>query len=765
MSLPSKILAAAPVRYYRLQDALGSTSVLDSSTNASNGTVVGSLTFGATGVLAGSKCCQFGGSGHITLPSPLGIDDADPRTIHFLVYRRQTTREIVFAHGNGNSGGSDWRKNFYVYMNIVAPGDLYLAFNGCDRFTAGGVIPQNEWCQVTVSYAGGNIDGTSVKIRINGTLVGTSYGGVDNGVARTLDNNAKIGEAAEDPSNPRLLRSDLQELAIFNREITQLESDDFYAEFLNGLSTIAAGSLRVFNRTTTGVTFNYDSIVGGSTPYSNQLQRSTTSGSGFSNVGSAQVGNSVQFTDSGLTPLSTYYYRVVTTDSSSASATSAEYPIYIGTASQNAHLLANPAASFHYGIYAGFGIYTPTGNEDPDVFQPGATLDIDQWLDSAQAMGCKSAMFTTMHHDGFCLYPSLVQPHGIAAGSWYQADPANRDLVKLFTDKTRARGMRVELYFSIRDKRYETDNPSRTWTTYTNKILAQLTELLGGAYGSIQTILFDGWGWDVGHGNVPISTVFNHCKTLQPGIVCIENDHAHTLATSDICEYEKPIDVVGGNPYGVPANNALPAEFWTPIRWTPDGNGVFWTDTPDASITMTGAQLADYTNVLGGRNAVFRINPTPGAAGVVPADQVTQMRLAGGLTTPPPVQRMRVVRTSSTSATLQWQNDAVRLGDRYYIYRSTSETTGFTKIAERFVYENAHLGFVDSGLTPGTTYYYRIALRDVADNISEHAVNAPYYPAVSKVQAGENYGPTGTEFTGSLAGGSNGGGNIIAGLI
>lgn len=70
---------------------------------------------------------------------------------------------------------------------------------------------------------------------------------------------------------------------------------------------------------------------GGASPYTYQWQRSTTSGSGFANLGGA---TSLSHTDSTASPGTLYYYRVVVTDDVAATANSNEVSaqIYSGGA-------------------------------------------------------------------------------------------------------------------------------------------------------------------------------------------------------------------------------------------------------------------------------------------------------------------------------------------------------------------------------------------------------------------------------------------------
>lgn len=83
-------------------------------------------------------------------------------------------------------------------------------------------------------------------------------------------------------------------------------------------ASLAAGTASVSATGLTTSTVTSSAATGGTSPYTYQWQRSTTSGSGFSNVASA---TSLTLNDTGLTRGTTYYYRLNQTDSAGSPAT------------------------------------------------------------------------------------------------------------------------------------------------------------------------------------------------------------------------------------------------------------------------------------------------------------------------------------------------------------------------------------------------------------------------------------------------------------
>ena len=69
----------------------------------------------------------------------------------------------------------------------------------------------------------------------------------------------------------------------------------------------------------------------------------------------------------------------------------------------------------------------------------------DQWLAAAAQAGFQYAVLTTMHHDGYTLWPSRHAEFGV------QSHLNGRDLVKPFVDACRRHGLKVGLYYSPPD--------------------------------------------------------------------------------------------------------------------------------------------------------------------------------------------------------------------------------------------------------------------------------------------------------------------------
>ena len=134
----------------------------------------------------------------------------------------------------------------------------------------------------------------------------------------------------------------------------------------------------------------------------------------------------------------------------------------------------------------------------PARFNP-SRFDPNAWIDLARTAGQQYMVFTTKHHDGFCMFDSAYTDYKITK------TPYGKDIVGQLATACQARDMRLGFYYSPPDMHHPDfrdtskpvsatwhGNPERPeWPGYLEYMQLQLTELLT-RYGPVALIWFDG---------------------------------------------------------------------------------------------------------------------------------------------------------------------------------------------------------------------------------------------------------------------------------
>ncbi|MCH6259004.1 alpha-L-fucosidase [Puniceicoccaceae bacterium K14] len=134
-------------------------------------------------------------------------------------------------------------------------------------------------------------------------------------------------------------------------------------------------------------------------------------------------------------------------------------------------------------------------NDLPQTFNP-TRYNPDEWMALAKLAGVKYMVFTTKHHNGFCMWDTQTTDFNI------MNTPYGKDIVAQYVDACRRHGIKVGLYFSPEDFKFQHDfgitvrrrggsgEEEKELHAYNAK---QLDELFGN-YGEIDVIFFDGRG-------------------------------------------------------------------------------------------------------------------------------------------------------------------------------------------------------------------------------------------------------------------------------
>lgn len=200
---------------------------------------------------------------------------------------------------------------------------------------------------------------------------------------------------------------------------------------------------------------------------------------------------------------------------------------------------------------------------NPDLYNPR------EWARAARLAGMKYFVVTTKHHEGFCLWDSMLTEYKATR------TPYGKDLIKPLVEAMRAEGLHVGFYHSLLDwhhpdytidrfhpmrddKAFVEKAGARDIDKYADYLFAQVKELLT-EFGRIDTLFLDysfpGPGGK-GRNEWKSERLLKMIRELQPGIIV--NDRLDLL------------DVPAGWDYRTP-------EQFMPREWvTHDGEPVPW---------------------------------------------------------------------------------------------------------------------------------------------------------------------------------------------
>ena len=209
---------------------------------------------------------------------------------------------------------------------------------------------------------------------------------------------------------------------------------------------------------------------------------------------------------------------------------------------------------FHWGIYSVPGIVESwsicsedwiTRNMDnyeayknwywglKDKFNP-TKFNPEQWADVMEDAGMKYMIFTTKHHDGFCMFDSKYSDFSIAKGPF--KDNPRKDVARYVFDAFRNKGFMMGCYFSKPDWHcqwfwnpyyatpnrrinYKKEQHPDWWKNYQDFTENQLNELMTN-YGHFDILWLDG-GWITGE-EIRLDNVLQKARKRYPGLISVD---------------------------------------------------------------------------------------------------------------------------------------------------------------------------------------------------------------------------------------------------
>jgi alpha-L-fucosidase len=162
-------------------------------------------------------------------------------------------------------------------------------------------------------------------------------------------------------------------------------------------------------------------------------------------------------------------------------------------------------------------------------------FDAERWAAIAEAAGARYVVYTTKHHDGFCMWDTRTTDYRITHPDCpFHADP-RADTVREVFAAFRRRQMGIGCYFSKpdwhcpwywapgfpvhdRNVNYDTNRHPELWTSFVAFVHCQIEELMR-EYGPVDILWLDGGQVRPPHQDIRMGEIAAMARRLQPGLI------------------------------------------------------------------------------------------------------------------------------------------------------------------------------------------------------------------------------------------------------
>jgi len=173
------------------------------------------------------------------------------------------------------------------------------------------------------------------------------------------------------------------------------------------------------------------------------------------------------------------------------------------------------------------------------TFNP-TNFNAAQWASLAKNAGMKYLVFTTMHHDGFCMFDSHFTDYKITGPDCPYRTNASADVTKELFNAFRKEGFMIGAYYSkpswhhedfwikgkpapTRNANYSVTNEPARWERFVKYTQNQMDQLLSD-YGRVDILWLDG-GWvnpDNESQSIRMEEIAANGRKKQPGLIVVD---------------------------------------------------------------------------------------------------------------------------------------------------------------------------------------------------------------------------------------------------
>ncbi|MDY6230598.1 MAG: alpha-L-fucosidase [Prevotella sp.] len=243
-----------------------------------------------------------------------------------------------------------------------------------------------------------------------------------------------------------------------------------------------------------------------------------------------------------------------------------------------------------------------------DKFNP-TKFDPAQWADVMAQAGMKYMIFTTKHHDGFCMFDSRYTDYTIAQHAF--KDNPKRDVLRHVLDAFREKGFMTGTYFSKpdwhsqyywwdvypkkgRNVNYPIKKHAWRWEQFKQYTYNQMEEILS-RYGKVDILWMDGgWVCKQNGQDIDMPHIAQMARRQQPGLIMVDR-----TIHGEYENYQTPERTIPETQLNYPWESCIPlSDDW---GWVPRPR---W-KTPEKIINTLIEIVAK------GGNLVLGVGPTP----------------------------------------------------------------------------------------------------------------------------------------------------------
>lgn len=216
MSYDSTILAESNLTaYYKLNETSGTTAV-DSSSNAFNGTINGTVTLNNTAIAAGLDTCMLfdGSTGYISLPT--GVNVTQPITVEMWIQGNNPTANGMFYSANATTG-------FEFGWHQSNGNSIFVAGHSGSYDTVNKLVSGITYYLCLVYDTSNNVVVYAGKVGTDSTP--SQWGTGNPGGGPTYSGNAHIGNVTDGTT---FIKGYISSVAVYHAAITSTQRNTHY---------------------------------------------------------------------------------------------------------------------------------------------------------------------------------------------------------------------------------------------------------------------------------------------------------------------------------------------------------------------------------------------------------------------------------------------------------------------------------------------------------------------------------------------------------